>query len=748
MRKLAREASTGEPAQVDIPQVLAQFRGEVIALTSVSPSGFLGRGETGLMEAGAEELLAEITPTVDNNSVLYLPRALENENTMTPQEPKRSGAILEPLRVAQAIADALPPARKESNRRPNIAVEEPPVSQSDVSAGSKPLAAIEEAFVSATTFKIETIRVEPQKLDALMTMAGEMTVTTTRLERALAVIGDLVALREEWERDAGVWRALPTVLPDGFSHSAHHGPGEQLARFQERETGRLARLGHLLKDLERTSDEGITRLGLVSDALDASIRGMRSLPFSTIFNLFPRLVRDLSREQGKEVEFVVEGGAIVADKHLLEEMKDPLMHLLRNAIDHGIELPEERIRQGKPREATLRLRAYQMAAHVVLEISDDGRGLNVEAIRRAALHKHLRSEGEIAAMSPEDAQMLIFAPGFSTSPLITNVSGRGVGLDVARTNIEQMKGVISVESTPGRGCTFRLRAPITLATTRVLLVQVAKQSYALPIEAVQDISLVLPCDVFTMEGRATIRRDNQPISAAHLAGLLELPVVQTADTAAKASRQHGALEARPLPCILLAIGTQKLALFVDALLDEQEVLLKPFGGLLHRVRNVVGATILNTGEICMVLNPQDLMESARKDRTVRVEQKPVEDATRKKVVLLAEDSITTRTQEKRILEGAGYEVITAVDGADAFSKLETRDFDALISDIEMPNMDGLTLAARIRQDAKYNELPIILVTSLASDEDRRRGIKVGANAYITKGTFEQTALLDTLRRLV
>ncbi len=618
--------------------------------------------------------------------------------------------------------------------------------------------------MSPAVFKIETIRVEPQKLDALMTLAGEMAVTTTRVARALAVIGDLVALSEEWGRDTDMGRSAPAALPDGLSGDSRPGLRENPARFQERETARQERLAHLLGQLERTSDEGITRLGLVSDALDEAIRSMRSLPFSTIFSLFPRMARDLSREQGKEVRLVVEGGTIAADKHLLEELKDPLMHLLRNAIDHGIELPDERIRQGKPREATLTLRAFQTAASVVIEITDDGRGLDVEAIRRAALRKRLRSAAELAALSDEAAQMLIFAPGFSTSPLITNVSGRGVGLDVVRANIERLKGMVDVESVSGRGCTFRLQAPITLATTRVLLVRVAKRSYALPIEAVQNISLVSPQAVFSMEGRPTISRDSLPIPVARLTDLLNLPDAQTTNPAGKASqapigkagqpsigkagREAISPERRLLPCILLTIGAEKLGLFVDELLDEQEVIVKPFGGLLQRVRNVVGATILNTGEICMVLNPQDLIASARKERTVHVEAVPNEEAERKKVLLLAEDSITTRTQEKRILEGAGYEVVTAVDGADAFSKLGTRSFDAVVSDVEMPNMSGLALAARIRQDVKYKELPIILVTSLASDEDRQRGIDVGANAYITKGTFEQTVLLDTLRRLV
>jgi two-component system chemotaxis sensor kinase CheA len=602
----------------------------------------------------------------------------------------------------------------------------------------------------AAAFKIETIRVEPQKLDALMTLAGEMVVTTTRVARALAVIDDLLTLSEEWGREASA-AALQTgayARSGGSDHGMSPDSFKRFARSQERDAGRRERMGQLLGSLKRTSDEEVARLGLLAGVLDDSIRSIRLLPFSTLFNLFPRLVRDLSQEQEKEVRLVVEGATVTADKHLLEELKDPLMHMLRNAIDHGIERPEVREFQGKPRTATLELRASQAGANVVLEVVDDGQGLDAEAIRRSALKKGLRTADEIAAMSPDEVRRLIFAPGFSTSPLITDVSGRGVGLDVVRTNIERLKGSITVESTPGRGCTFRLQAPMTLATTRVLLVQVAQRTYAVPLEAVREITRIDPQAVFSIEGRPSLRVDDHAIPAARLADLLEL---QTASTAAQGKgpiQDAGVQDRAPLPCILLDVGGARLALFVDDLLDEQAVILKPFGGLLQRVRNVFGATVLGSGEICMVLNPQDLILSAQKSQARSDGSAPTVEEERRKVVLLAEDSITTRTQEKRILESAGYEVVTAVDGVDAFSKLGMRSFDALVSDVEMPNMDGLTLAARIRQDAKYRELPIILVTSLASDADRKRGVEVGANAYITKGTFDQTVLLTTLRRLV
>jgi len=422
--------------------------------------------------------------------------------------------------------------------------------------------------------------------------------------------------------------------------------------------------------------------------------------------------------------------------------------MLRNAIDHCIEAPEERERRGKPRTACIRIQAYQTATNIVIEVSDDGRGLDLEAIKRTALRRRIAREDELAAMAPAQVQALIFASGFSTSPLVTDVSGRGVGLDAVRANVERLKGSIQVESSPGAGCLFRVQLPITLATVRVLIVSVNGRICALPVEYVQSMRMVSPQEIFSMEGRETIVLDAHPVSVARLADLLEWR------TEASSLRTQGpepslVFQAPSLrPCIILSMGAEQLGLFVDALLDVQEVVLKPHSTILKRVRNVSGATILETGEVCIVLHPHDLLRTVQRRAAPVTLERAMAEPERTRVILLVEDSITTRTQEKRILEGGGYEVITAVDGVDAFDKLSARPFDAVVADIQMPNMDGLTLTAKIRQDKRYQELPIILVTALATEEDKRKGIEVGANAYITKPTFDQQVLLDTLKRLV
>lgn len=596
----------------------------------------------------------------------------------------------------------------------------------------------EVAATSDTTYQIETIRVEPQKLDTLMTQAGELAVTKLRIAYHLTEIEEIVTLFDEWSREAFVQRLALDNMEKISANSSSH----QQLNFHNRLEQRLDRLGLLINRLKSQAYEDTARLELVANELESGIRTLRLLPLSTVFNLFPRMVRDLASQQVKQINLVIEGGDTTADKRILEEMKDPLMHMIRNSIDHGIETPQERKQSGKSPTATIRLRGYQTANSIGIEIVDDGRGLDTESIKRTALRRGVCSAEELARMSNSQIQALIFAPGFSTRTEITELSGRGIGLDVVRSKVEQLKGAIAVESTPGLGCTFKLQLNTTLTTTHVLIVEVNSVSYAIPVDSVQTTLLIARSEIFATNGCQTIVLDHQPVSVAWLTDLLQLPLnIPTSPKSADST-------AKMLPCIVLQVGTERLGLLVDALLDQQNVVLKPQSKLLERVRNVSGATILGTGEVCMILNPQDLLKSVQK-RTVNGTVSPqFLQQVEKPAILLVEDSITIRTQVKRILEGAGYDVTAAVDGLDGFNKLKSRNFDAVVSDVQMPNLDGLSLTAKIRQQKEYSELPIILVTTLASEDDRKRGADAGANAYLTKGNFEQKLLLDTIKRLI
>ncbi|MDY7006033.1 MAG: hybrid sensor histidine kinase/response regulator [Cyanobacteriota bacterium] len=595
---------------------------------------------------------------------------------------------------------------------------------------------------SSTYYHIETVRVSTRNLDSLMTQTGELTVTQIRLFQRLAEIEKIAKLWEEWSRD---------ILNNRFfvydinvsGNSTTNNSLQQFKNYHIRSEERLENLGLLINDLRNYIHEDIAKLDLISSQIGSGVRTLRMLPLSTIFNIFPRVVRDLARQEGKEVKLIIEGGESKADKRIIEQMKDPLIHLIRNAIDHGIETPTERKKIGKNVVATIKLRAENTANKVIIEIIDDGRGLDIEKIKQTAVKQKIYSQTELASMTQTEIQSMIFTPGFSTKKFVTEISGRGIGLDVVKANVEELKGNIHIESQPGKGCLIRVILSTSIATINVLIVAVANIYYALPIECVQTTLLVSIESIFTIEGRDTIIFDNEPVSVFPLSDLLQISAINQDQI--NDSQEHN--------CIILKIENEKLALFVDALIDVQNVMLKPQSKLLKRVINVSGATILGTGDVCMVLNPQDLMKSAKKLSTSFstskfIQQLEVEKVNKKSVILLVEDSIATRTQEKRILESAGYEVITAVDGIDALNKLKTRSFDAVISDIQMPNMDGLTLTAKIRENQNYTELPIILVTSLASHEDKQKGAEVGASAYITKDSFKREVLLETLKRLV
>jgi two-component system, chemotaxis family, sensor kinase CheA len=676
--KLVQEAVTGEEADVDVFSVLAELMG--------------ADTETELKSESAIEQLS-----FEDSNWMEAIAQMETEG-------QRGGG------------DSVPSLKAETEKK---------ISQSSVSNSPE------------TAIAGDTIRVDAEKLDFLMRQAGELSVTKSRVARRLSEIQEILNLWEEWNRDSSmnrvVFRQLEQQLDENFS--------EHIRNFQQGNEHKLERLGDLVDRLKNELYEDTASLDTIAYEIESSINTLRLLPFANVFNLFPRMVRDLAKQQGKEINLIIEGADTKVDKRILEEMKDPLLHLLRNAVDHGIETATDREKSGKPRQATIRLRGYQTGNSIGIDIVDDGRGLNLDSIKQTALRRGVCTEEELANMSSVEIQSLIFAPGFSTRTEITEISGRGIGLDIVRANVERLKGTIHVESVFGMGCEFRLRLSASLATTQVLITEVDRTPYAIPIDDVETMLLVSRSEIYVVEGSQTITFADEPVSVVWLADLLELEVD------APSSVKNSSLDAKTIPCIIFKIGSERLGIFVDALLDRQDIVLKPQSKLIKRIRNISGATILGNGEVCMVLNPQDLLKSIHKGSGNFA--RSIEERISKNKILLVEDSIIIRTQMKRLLEGAGFNVTIAVDGLEGFNKLKGGGkFDAVVSDVEMPNLSGLELTARIRQYQEYNELPIVLVTTLASQSDRRRGAEAGANAYLTKGDFDQKLLLDTLRRLI
>jgi len=571
----------------------------------------------------------------------------------------------------------------------------------------------------------ETIRVTTQKLDDLMNQIGEILVTRIKFDERL---GEILAIERQIDQFQQVWTAVRRRAGQGTDAWVVREIGDRVARLQKD-----------IRHLATGFNEDTLRMTMVSGELQDSINRVRMLPLSALFNLFPRLMRDIARQECKEIELVIEGGQAQLDKKIIEELKDPLTHLLRNSLDHGIEKPEARRLAGKPPAGRVRLSATQKASSVVIDIEDDGVGIDLERVRALALRRGFATPDELREMTDQQLLGLVFRPGFSTKGMITDLSGRGVGLDVVLTNIERLKGTITVSSTPGRGSIFSIRLPITLATTQALLVKVSGQTFAVPLAAVEVIGEIGLDQVTFVESRAAVLIKGVPTALVRLHEILRLP------------DQSARVEAGDMTSIIVLGSTEeRVAFLVDELLGELEIVVKGLGPPLRRVRNISGATIAGDGAVVLILNVFDLIKASQKVRGLWLADKRRAEAGRRGTsrVLVVDDSVTTRLLEKGILENNGYEVTLAVDGVDALEKLANGSFDLVVSDVEMPRMNGFELTRRLRREEACRELPVILVTSLSSDEDRKAGVEAGADAYIVKGAFDQGNLIATIRQLL
>jgi two-component system chemotaxis sensor kinase CheA len=595
----------------------------------------------------------------------------------------------------------------------------------------------------------ETVRVATTKLSSVLLQSEEM--LSAKLAAGQRVVqmretrSAFVAWKKEWAKIQPVAHGVRKLSEKPAEAGAEERLGEirlELARLLDF----LEWNGAFVKSLEgkyiaeaKTAEYDSRVLGgMVNNLLD-DMKKVMMFPFSSLLEIFPKVVRDLSRDHGKEVALDIRGGEIEVDRRILEEMKDPLVHLVRNCVDHGIERPGEREGKNKERHGTVTILVAPKDNKVEIVVADDGAGIGIARVRDAVRKLGLVPPEKMAELPDEDLLLYVFQSGVSTSPIITEISGRGLGLAIVREKVEKLGGTISLESQPDAGTTFRILLPLTVATFRGILVRVGEQAFVLPTTHVERVVGLKTGEIKTVENRETIQLDGRAVSLARLGDVLRLPAkIQDKE-------RSGGFQA-----VVLAVGDRRIAFLADEIMNEQEVLLKNLGPQLARVRNLSGATVLGNGRVVPILNVPDLMKSAVMSTlpSVGVGPEAREEEGRKESVLVVEDSITSRTLLKSILESAGYDVVTAVDGIDAFTRLRSVDFDLVVSDVDMPRMNGFDLTAKIRGDRKLSEMPIVLVTALESREDRERGIDVGANAYIVKSSFDQSNLLEVIRRLV
>jgi chemotaxis protein histidine kinase CheA len=718
---LSLEASPGSPDTVD-----AVFRSAHTIKGSARMMKLAGIGE---LAHGMEDVLdaarsGRIGFTREVSDLLFQgldALAALLDRVASGDQPEAPPALVDALRraaTAEAAAGLAEPAwPSEPAERAERARQTPPTAaDADAAAtgqahpGGKPAGAPGQA---------EYIRVNAAKLDDLIRLMGEV-ISEHGLFRK-----DLQQLRE-FER--AMRRHLDVV--------------SQLLPKQDGdapERGRLLGRGDALRQAMRLrlaaiSESVMLQEHLIAELQDASLT-LRMLPLATVFDPLRRTVRDLAREFGKDIDFVIRGGQTELDRKIAERIGDSLMHMIRNALDHGIESAAERAQAGKPPRGTITLAAYHDNGGVSIELSDDGRGLDTEKIREKALAKRLHDAETLARMSRAEINNLIFAPGFSTSPIITDISGRGVGMDVVRKNIvDELKGTVTIETREGSGSTFLLRLPLNLAVFPLFFLSAAGTVCALPVTFVVELLRVDAGDIIEIVDKRAIRLREQIVPVEELARVLRLP-------------GQAAASSKEALIVVVRDGRSLLGLQVDEILGGEDMVVKPLPRHLRKLRLVIGGTIGEGGRIVNVLHVPELLRLAREQTGAgRTAEAPV--AERGAAILVVDDSVNTREIEKSILEAYGYEVDMAEDGQEALEKTSGRRFDLVITDVEMPRLDGFSLTERLRADQNYRNVPIIIVTSREKEEDKKRGILVGADAYIVKQAFDQSNLLDTVRSLI
>lgn len=477
------------------------------------------------------------------------------------------------------------------------------------------------------------------------------------------------------------------------------------------------------------------------DELLHNIKTTLLFPFSSMLGIFPKIVRDLSKEYSKNIDISIKGDNIEIDRRILEEIKDPLIHLIRNCVDHGIENEKTRKEKGKPAKGKIEINIIQnIDRKIEIHINDDGAGINSEKIINSAIKQGIKKPEELDKLTEKEIYSLIFASGISTSPFITDISGRGLGMAIVAEKVAKLGGNIEIDSNKDVGSNFVITLPQTLATFRGVLIESANQQFIIPSSSVIRAIRIQYSQIVTVESKNTIYFDNEAIALVVLSDVLKIAVHKSK----KNIEDY-------LQVIILNSSQRKIAFVVDVIWGEQEGIVKDLGLQLSYVKNIAGATLLGSGKVVPILHPSELIDTA--SYTVSTidyssDNSNVTEKSVQKSILIAEDSITIRTLLRNFIESAGYKVKTAVDGLEAFNFLQNESYDLLVSDIEMPRMNGFELTTKVREDKKYEDLPVILVTALESADDKQKGMDVGANAYIVKSSFEKSNLIETIQRLI
>ncbi len=630
-----------------------------------------------IKEKTKEEVKANKTPTAENPTSDN-PLADEPDLDYTNMSAEEVEAEIERLLNKRQEADKERRAQKKQEAKQEVTptketpkTETPKAPKTETKAKAK--ADTEEN--KAPSIGVEqTVRVDVRRLDHLMNLIGELVLGKNRLIRI-------------------------------YSDVEERYDGEKF-----------------LEELNQV----VSSISAVTTDLQLAVMKTRMQPVGKVFNKFPRMVRDLSRELGKSIELIIEGEETELDKSIVEEIGDPLIHIIRNSCDHGIEPLEERRRLNKPETGKVQLSAYNEGNHIVIKISDDGKGLDPVMLKEKAIEKGVISERDAEGMSDREAFNLIFKPGFSTAKVVSNVSGRGVGMDVVKTNIEKLNGIIEIDSEVGVGTTQKLKIPLTLAIIQALLVGVQEEYYAIPLSSVLETVRISQDEIYTVDGKSVLRLRDEVLSLVRLSDIFKVDAILESNS--------------DVYVVIIGLADQKIGVIVDYLIGQEEVVIKSLGYYLKNTRGIAGATVRGDGKITLIVDVGAMMDMAKSIKVNITTLMNESENTKSKnspsdyIVLAIDDSSTDRAIIRKCLKPLGITLLEAANGLEGLEMLKNGDKipDAILVDIEMPKMDGYTFASEVRKYNKFKNLPLIAVTSRVTKTDRMRGVESGMTEYITK----------------
>ncbi|MBK5375807.1 hybrid sensor histidine kinase/response regulator [Pseudomonas sp. TH43] len=573
------------------------------------------------------------------------------------------------------------------------------------------------------------LRVTAERLNSLLDLSSKSLVETQRLKPHLATMQRLKRMQNNGLR----------ALENLNVHLKEHALSLEALEALEDARRLLAESQQLLSEKNAELDEFAWQASQRAQVLYDTALACRMRPFADVLSGQVRMVRDLGRSLGKQVRLEIEGEKTQVDRDVLEKLEAPLTHLLRNAVDHGIETPQQRLLQGKPEEGLIRLRASHQAGLLVLELSDDGNGVDLEKVRRSIVERQLSPAETAAQLSEEELLTFLFLPGFSLRDTVTEVSGRGVGLDAVQHMVRQLRGAVVLEQTAGEGSRFHLEVPLTLSVVRSLVVEVGEEAYAFPLAHIERMCDLEPEDIVQVEGRQHFWHEGQHVGLVAASQLLNRP----------ASQSSG----ETLKVVVIRERDAIYGVAVERFIGERTLVVLPLDERLGKVQDISAGALLDDGSVVLIVDVEDMLRSVDKllntgrlERIARHGNQAVEAA--RKRVLVVDDSLTVRELQRKLLLNRGYDVAVAVDGMDGWNALRSEDFDLLITDIDMPRMDGIELVTLLRRDNRLQSLPVMVVSYKDREEDRRRGLDAGADYYLAKASFHDDALLDAVVELI